>query len=90
MFTGIVETVGEVLAVEPKGELTRLIALFHSRGSDPVGPTRSVRTSDLLILANQNMPLLGNSGGGSLFAFYQAQATTEPAPEPRPGPTGIL
>lgn len=46
-----------------EGNLTRLVALFHSTGSDPVGPIRSVRTSDVHILANLNRPLLGNSGG---------------------------
>ncbi len=46
-----------------EGDLTRLVGLFHSTGSDPVGPIRSVRTSDVHILANLNRPLLGNSGG---------------------------
>lgn len=46
-----------------EGDLTRLVALFHSTGADPVGPIRSVRTSDVHILANLNRPLLANSGG---------------------------
>ncbi|MDH3752416.1 MAG: DUF3048 domain-containing protein [Acidimicrobiia bacterium] len=46
-----------------EGDLTRLVGLFHSTESDPLGPIRSVRTSDVLILANLNRPLLGNSGG---------------------------
>lgn len=48
-----------------EGELTRLIAVFHSGDSNPVGPIRSVRTSDLLILGNFNRPLFGNSGGNA-------------------------
>jgi len=48
-----------------EGQLTRLVAVFHSNGSDPVGPIRSVRTSDLLILGNMNSPLFGNSGGNA-------------------------
>ncbi len=48
-----------------EGQLTRLIAVFHSDDSNPVGPIRSVRTSDLLILGNFNRPLFGNSGGNA-------------------------
>ncbi len=48
-----------------EGELTRLVAVFHSGDSNPVGPIRSVRTSDLLILGNFNRPLFGNSGGNA-------------------------
>jgi hypothetical protein len=48
-----------------EGELTRLVAVFHSSGSDPVGPIRSVRTSDVLILGNLNSPLFANSGGNA-------------------------
>ena len=46
-----------------EGGLTRLAAVFHSGGADPVGPVRSVRTSDFAILSNLNRPLFANSGG---------------------------
>lgn len=46
-----------------EGDLTRLVGLFHSTDSNPIGPIRSVRTSDVFILANLNRPLLANSGG---------------------------
>lgn len=42
---------------------TRLIAIFHSEDSDPVGPVRSVRTSDIEILSNLGSPLFASSGG---------------------------
>lgn len=44
---------------------TRLIAVFHSTPADPVGPIRSVRTSDPKILENLASPLLASSGGNA-------------------------
>ena len=43
--------------------ITRFAAVFHSRDSDPVGPVRSARTSDLDLLASLNKPFLVYSGG---------------------------
>jgi hypothetical protein len=43
--------------------LTRFIALFHSRNPEWSGPVRSVRTSDLNVLAALNRPILAWSGG---------------------------
>jgi hypothetical protein len=43
--------------------LTRFAAVFHSEGSDPVGPIRSGRTQDINILGSFNKPLFGWSGG---------------------------
>ena len=45
-----------------EGQLTRLIAVFHSDLPPVVGPVRSVRTTDLDILAQFNTPLLAASG----------------------------
>jgi len=45
--------------------LTRFAAVFHSQGSDPVGPLRSGRTQDIDILASFNKPLFCWSGGNS-------------------------
>lgn len=42
---------------------TRLIAIFQSGDSNPVGPIRSVRTSDIEILSNLGSPLFASSGG---------------------------
>jgi len=43
--------------------ITRFAAVFHSQGSDPVGPIRSGRAQDVDILSNLNSPLLAWSGG---------------------------
>jgi hypothetical protein len=48
-----------------EGGLTRYIAVYHSTDADPVGPVRSGRTSDLIILTNLNRPLFGSSGGNA-------------------------
>jgi hypothetical protein len=45
--------------------LTRFAAVFHSQGSDPVGPLRSGRTQDIDILGSFNKPLFAWSGGNS-------------------------
>ncbi len=54
-----------VFEEEVEGGLTRLAAVFHSRGSDPVGPIRSVRTTDVHLFANLNKPLFVSSGGNA-------------------------
>jgi flagellar biosynthesis chaperone FliJ len=48
-----------------EGGITRFVAIFHSTDADPVGPVRSGRTSDLVILTNLNRALFGSSGGNS-------------------------
>lgn len=45
-----------------EGRLTRLIAVFQSDLPDTVGPVRSVRTTDIDILAQLGRPLLSASG----------------------------
>ena len=45
-----------------EGNLTRLIAVFHSDLPDTVGPVRSVRTTDIDVLDQLNTPLLAASG----------------------------
>ena len=45
-----------------EGNLTRLIAVFHSDLPGSVGPIRSVRTTDIHILDQLNTPLLAASG----------------------------
>ncbi len=44
---------------------TRFAAVFHSQGSDPVGPIRSGRTQDIDMLASMNRPLFAWSGGNA-------------------------
>ena len=45
--------------------LTRFAAVFHSQGSDPVGPIRSGRTQDIDFLSSFNKPLFAWSGGNA-------------------------
>jgi hypothetical protein len=51
-----------------EGSVTRLAAVFHSADSDPVGPVRSFRTTDLEVVANLNHPLFAWSGANAIFA----------------------
>lgn len=44
-------------------KLTRFAAVFHSQGSDPVGPIRSGRFQDINLLGSLNKPLFVWSGG---------------------------
>jgi len=44
-------------------QLTRFAAVFHSQGSDPVGPIRSGRIQDVNLLGSLNHPLFAWSGG---------------------------
>ena len=43
-------------------QLTRFAAVFHSQGSDPVGPIRSGRQQDIDLLGSLNHPLFAWSG----------------------------
>lgn len=45
--------------------ITRFVAVFHSQGSDPVGPIRSGRTQDIDLLGSFNRPLFAWSGGNA-------------------------
>lgn len=53
----------DVVYVELVESATRLAAVFHSTAPAEVGPVRSMRTSDLDLLAPLNGPLFANSGG---------------------------
>ena len=48
-----------------EGNITRFVALFHSKEPGVVGPVRSARTSDFDILANLGLPLFANSGANA-------------------------
>ncbi|WP_419925922.1 DUF3048 domain-containing protein [Candidatus Poriferisocius sp.] len=56
--------------------ITRLMAVFHSQGAEPLGPVRSARSSDPDILANFGQPIYGHSGAnpGVLREISQGQA----------------
>ncbi len=48
-----------------EGSVTRFAAVFHSQDSDPVGPIRSGRDTDIEILSALNHPLFAWSGGNA-------------------------
>lgn len=51
-----------------EGSVTRLLAVFHSTDSVPVGPVRSARTSDIAIFSALNHPYFAWSGANGIFA----------------------
>lgn len=53
----------DIIIEENVEGLTRFAAVFHSDGSDPVGPLRSGRTQDKIFLGSYNKPLFMWSGG---------------------------
>jgi hypothetical protein len=58
----------DIIFEENVEALTRFAAVFHSQGSDPVGPLRSGRTQDIDILGSFNEPLFAWSGGNYLVS----------------------
>ncbi len=46
-----------------EGDITRFAAVFHSRGSDVVGPIRSGRSQDVDLFTSFDVPLFAWSGG---------------------------
>jgi hypothetical protein len=53
----------DIIFEENVEKLTRYAAVFHSQGSDPVGPIRSGRFQDINLLGSLNKPLFVWSGG---------------------------
>jgi hypothetical protein len=51
-----------------EGGVTRLMAIFHSTDSVPVGPVRSARTSDIAIFSALSHPYFAWSGANPTFA----------------------
>jgi len=51
-----------------EGSVTRLLAVFHSTDSVPVGPVRSARTTDILIFSALGRPFFAWSGANPTFA----------------------
>jgi hypothetical protein len=48
-----------------EGSATRFAAVFHSTASDPVGPVRSARTTDVDLMSNLNRPLFAWAGANA-------------------------
>ena len=61
--TGLNKT--DIVFEENVEGITRFIAVFHSEGSDPVGPIRSGRIQDIDLLSSFNKPLFAWSGGNA-------------------------
>ena len=57
-----------------EGGATRFAAVFHSTGSDPVGPVRSARTTDLALVANLHRPVFAWSSANRGVARAVAAA----------------
>ena len=55
----------DIIFEENVEKLTRYAAVFHSEGSDPVGPIRSGRLQDINMVGSLNKPLFVWSGGNS-------------------------
>lgn len=58
------DVVAELLT---EGGVTRLACVYHSQDTDPVGPVRSFRTSELDFLAALGLPLFAYSGANTGF-----------------------
>ncbi|HEX6568666.1 MAG TPA: DUF3048 domain-containing protein, partial [Acidimicrobiales bacterium] len=63
-----------VIEERVEGDLSRLAAVFHSTDADPVGPVRSVRTTDLELVGLFGRPLFASSGGNSSVLGQLADA----------------
>jgi hypothetical protein len=65
------------VVVEEKVEdgVTRLFTIFHSGDSDPVGPVRSARTTDIILATALHRPLFAYSGTNATF---QKQVSAAP------------
>lgn len=57
-----------------EGGITRFAALFHSKDSQPVGPVRSARSTDINLVTPLNHPLFAYSGANDVFKEYVANA----------------
>ncbi|MDQ1373904.1 MAG: hypothetical protein QOJ09_1242 [Actinomycetota bacterium] len=57
------------VVIEEKVEdgVTRFFTIFHSNDSDPVGPVRSARTTDIILATSLHRPLFAYSGTNATF-----------------------
>lgn len=66
----------DVVVVEKvEGHITRLFAIFQTNDSDPVGPVRSARSTDVALAGPLNRPLFAYAGTNAAF-----QALIDKAP----------
>ncbi len=57
-----------------EGGITRFAAVFHSQDSDPVGPVRSARSTDIGVASALHRPLFAYSGANRVFEEQVHQA----------------
>ncbi len=57
-----------------EGGITRFAAVFHSQDSDPVGPVRSARSTDIGVASALHRPLFAYSGANRVFEEQVRQA----------------
>ncbi|MGH9003939.1 MAG: DUF3048 domain-containing protein, partial [Acidimicrobiia bacterium] len=57
-----------------EGGITRFAAVFHSQDSDPVGPVRSARSTDIGLASALHRPLFAYSGANAVFEEQVRQA----------------
>ena len=57
-----------------EGGITRFAAVFHSQDSDPVGPVRSARSTDIGVASPLHRPLFAYSGANRVFEDQVRQA----------------
>jgi len=66
----------DVVVVEKvEGQITRLFSIFQTNDSDPVGPVRSARSTDIALVTPLNHPLFAYAGTNAAF-----QALVDKAP----------
>ena len=63
-----------VYEVLVEGGFTRFLAVFHSEIPDRIGPVRSVRSSDMDLLADLGTPYLASSGANSVVQREMREA----------------
>jgi hypothetical protein len=76
------------VVIEEKVEdgVVRLFTIFHSNDSDPVGPVRSARTTDITLAAALHHPLFAYSGTNATFQqLVRAAPLVDLGPDAFPG-----
>lgn len=76
------------VVIEEKVEdgVVRLFTIFHSNDSDPVGPVRSARTTDITLASSLRRPLFAYSGTNATFQqLVRAAPLVDLGPDAFPG-----
>jgi hypothetical protein len=57
-----------VISEKVEDGVTRMLVMYQSQDADPVGPVRSARSTDILLVGSLNRPLFAYSGANKIFA----------------------